>query len=57
MLPPAELLPPAEILRFSRAERLVHRTTAALVGICLLTAAILYLSALQTLVGRRALVE
>jgi formate dehydrogenase subunit gamma len=34
----------------------VHRTTAVLVGVCLLTAAVLYLEPLATLVGRRDLV-
>ncbi|MGB9375938.1 MAG: cytochrome b/b6 domain-containing protein [Mycobacteriales bacterium] len=49
---------PAEWLaRFSRAERWVHRWTAALMGVCLLTAAILYIGPLSILVGRRGLVE
>jgi formate dehydrogenase subunit gamma len=34
----------------------VHRATAVLVGVCLLTAAVLYLEPLATLVGRRGLV-
>jgi formate dehydrogenase subunit gamma len=34
----------------------VHRATAVLVGVCLATAAVLYLEPLATLVGRRALV-
>ncbi|GAA2332020.1 cytochrome b/b6 domain-containing protein [Streptomyces kunmingensis] len=42
--------------RFSRAERWAHRATAALMGVCVLTAAFLYLPALAELVGRRALV-
>ncbi len=46
----------AELLRFAPAARWVHRATAVLVGICLLTAAVLYLEPLATLVGRRALV-
>jgi formate dehydrogenase subunit gamma len=49
--------PPAELLRFTRGERWVHRTTAILMSICLLTAAILYIDALSQLVGNRALVE
>ncbi|MBX9395807.1 cytochrome b/b6 domain-containing protein [Streptomyces sp. TRM72054] len=42
--------------RFSRAERWVHRTSAALMGVCVLTAACLYVPELAQLVGRRALV-
>ncbi|MQS16953.1 formate dehydrogenase [Streptomyces kaniharaensis] len=48
---PSELL-----LRFTRAERWVHRTTAALMLICLATAACLYVPPLAELVGRRRLV-
>ncbi|MFJ9610598.1 cytochrome b/b6 domain-containing protein [Kitasatospora sp. NPDC101176] len=48
---PADLL-----LRFTRAERWVHRTTAALMLTCLATAACLYLAPLAELVGRRRLV-
>ncbi|MEU1403867.1 cytochrome b/b6 domain-containing protein [Streptomyces sp. NPDC005728] len=48
--------PSARIRRFSRAERWVHRTTAALMGVCVLTAACLYIPQLAVLVGRRALV-
>ena len=47
----------AAVLRFDRPERAVHWCTAALVGVCLLTAAALYLPAIATLVGRRALVK
>ena len=43
--------------RFDRPERAVHWCTAALVGVCLLTAAALYLPSVATLVGRRALVK
>ncbi|MFE9609218.1 cytochrome b/b6 domain-containing protein [Streptomyces sp. NPDC006012] len=42
--------------RFTAAERWVHRATAALMGLCVLTAACLYLPQLAVLVGRRALV-
>lgn len=49
--------PPAELLRFTRGERWVHRATAILMCICLLTAAILYIDALSQLIGNRALVE
>ncbi|MCD0486320.1 formate dehydrogenase [Streptacidiphilus sp. ASG 303] len=47
---------PGRILRFSRAERLVHRATGWLMLLCLLTAACLYLGPLAQLVGRRHLV-
>src|SRR5438270_10895968 len=52
MPPRADTLP-----RFSRAETLVHRSTAALVGVLTLTGAILYFEPLSLLVGRRLLVE
>lgn len=42
--------------RFTRAERWVHRWTALLMGVCLLTAAALYVGPLAVLVGRRQLV-
>ncbi|GGT17788.1 cytochrome b/b6 domain-containing protein [Streptomyces chromofuscus] len=45
-----------EVRRFSRAERWVHRTSAFLMGVCVLTAACLYVPELAELVGRRALV-
>ncbi|GAB2855942.1 hypothetical protein GCM10027074_23770 [Streptomyces deserti] len=48
--------PSVRVRRFSRAERWVHRTTAALMGVCVLTAACLYVPQLAQLVGRRALV-
>ncbi|MGI5374219.1 cytochrome b/b6 domain-containing protein [Streptomyces sp. CA-251387] len=44
------------VRRFSRAERWVHRTTAALMGVCVVTAACLYIPQLAELVGRRELV-
>ena len=43
--------------RFSRAERIVHRTTAALMITCILTAAVLYNGPLATRLGHRRLVE
>ncbi|MFR9800252.1 cytochrome b/b6 domain-containing protein [Streptomyces sp. MS06] len=46
----------ARLHRFTRAERWVHRTTAALMGVCVATAACLYVPQLAELVGRRALV-
>jgi formate dehydrogenase subunit gamma len=45
------------ILRFTWAERMVHRTTAGLMLVCLLTAAILYNGSLSIRVGHRHLVE
>ncbi|MFG2758127.1 cytochrome b/b6 domain-containing protein [Streptomyces wuyuanensis] len=52
--PPSE--PPYRARRFSTAERLVHRATAALMLLCVATAACLYVPGLAELVGRRALV-
>ncbi|MGW4908333.1 cytochrome b/b6 domain-containing protein [Streptomyces sp. NPDC004270] len=46
----------ARLHRFTPAERWIHRTTAALMGICVLTAACLYIPQLAILVGRRELV-
>ena len=46
----------AELARFSRAERWVHRLTALLMGACMLTAAALTIAPLSELVGRRALI-
>ncbi|MEU3726960.1 cytochrome b/b6 domain-containing protein [Streptomyces sp. NPDC031705] len=42
--------------RFGRAERWVHRATAALMGVCVISAGCLYLAPLAELVGRRHLV-
>lgn len=47
---------PSRVRRFSRAERLVHLFTATLTGVCLASAACLYLPPLAELVGRRHLV-
>ena len=44
------------VRRFTRGERWVHRTTGILVGVLLVTAAILYVAPLSQLVGRRDLV-
>ncbi len=43
--------------RFARAERLVHRTFAVLMVVCIVTAAILYNGALMMAVGHRHVVE
>ncbi|MGW2641535.1 cytochrome b/b6 domain-containing protein [Streptomyces sp. NPDC001348] len=48
--------PSARLHRFSPAERWVHRATAALMGVCVLTAACLYIPQFAVLVGRRELV-
>ncbi|MDO0916152.1 cytochrome b/b6 domain-containing protein [Streptomyces sp. DT2A-34] len=45
-----------DVRRFTRAERWMHRTTAALMGVCVVTAACLYVPQLAELVGRRELV-
>ncbi|WP_133913527.1 cytochrome b/b6 domain-containing protein [Streptomyces sp. NBC_00582] len=52
----AEAPPMTRIPRFTRAVRWVHRTTALLMGVCVLTAAFLYVPELAALVGRRELV-
>jgi formate dehydrogenase subunit gamma len=55
MRPPAELV--GQLRRFTTGERWVHRSTALLMGICLATAAILYIGPLSTAIGYRAVVE
>ncbi|PWI19543.1 formate dehydrogenase [Streptomyces sp. Act143] len=52
----ADAPPRTRIRRFGRPQRWVHRTTAALMGVCVATAACLYLPQLAELVGRRELV-
>jgi formate dehydrogenase subunit gamma len=49
--------PADELVRFDRTERNVHWWTAALVGTCLATAAVLSLPALAGVVGRRAVAK
>jgi formate dehydrogenase subunit gamma len=48
---------PASVSRFSRAERMVHRTTAILMTTCILTAAVLYNGSISVQVGHRHLIE
>ncbi|MET9881656.1 cytochrome b/b6 domain-containing protein [Streptomyces sp. NPDC006430] len=48
--------PAGRVPRFSRTERHVHRATAVLMGLCVSSAACLYLPPLAELVGRRHLV-
>jgi formate dehydrogenase subunit gamma len=43
--------------RFTLAERLVHKTFAALMGVCIITAAILYNGSIMMAVGHRHVVE
>ncbi|WP_375503093.1 cytochrome b/b6 domain-containing protein [uncultured Jatrophihabitans sp.] len=45
------------VSRFSRAERLVHRTTAVLMTVCIVTAAVLYNGSISVHVGYRHVVE
>jgi formate dehydrogenase subunit gamma len=49
--------PIRSLARFAPAERLVHRLVAVLMGICLVTAAILYNGSISLAVGHRHLVE
>ncbi|GAA2877906.1 cytochrome b/b6 domain-containing protein [Streptomyces mexicanus] len=57
MSPRPEISPDgAHLHRFSPAERWAHRATAALMGVCVLTAAFLYVPVLAELFGRRTLV-
>jgi formate dehydrogenase subunit gamma len=44
-------------MRFTAAERSIHHVTAALMLVCLVTAGMLYLPALSTVVGHRELVK
>ncbi|MFH0517121.1 cytochrome b/b6 domain-containing protein [Streptomyces sp. M41] len=48
--------PATRVHRFTPAARWVHRTTAALMGVCVVTAACLYVPQFAELVGRRELV-
>ncbi|MHC3474012.1 cytochrome b/b6 domain-containing protein [Streptomyces sp. 7R007] len=48
--------PSVEVRRFGPVQRWVHRTTAALMGVCVVTAACLYVPEFAELVGRRELV-
>jgi formate dehydrogenase subunit gamma len=57
MRPAVVATPAEELRRFSRAERVVHWTLAALMFVCIATAAILYNGSLGIAVGHRRLVE
>lgn len=52
----ADAPPQAHVRRFGRSQKWVHRVTAALMGVCVVTAACLYVPQLAELVGRRELV-
>lgn len=52
----ADAPPQAHVRRFGRSQKWVHRATAALMGVCVVTAACLYVPQLAELVGRRELV-
>jgi formate dehydrogenase subunit gamma len=54
--PPHDSQPPDQVPRFTLGERWVHRSIAVLMGVCLVTAAILYVGPLAVAVGRRHLV-
>ena len=49
--------PPDRIRRFTQGQRWIHGCLGALMGVCLVTAAMLYWGPLSALVGRRELVE
>ncbi|MEU4089927.1 cytochrome b/b6 domain-containing protein [Streptomyces aureus] len=53
---PAVAAHSSDVRRFTRAEHWVHRVTAALMGVCIATAACLYIPQFAELVGRRELV-
>lgn len=57
-MPPRADAPPAAttVRRFAPAQRRAHRATALLMGVCVATAACLYVPQLAQLAGRRALV-
>lgn len=48
---------PATLVRFTRAERGIHRLTAALMLVCIVTAAVLYNGSLAIHIGHRRVVE
>ncbi|MFJ6726727.1 cytochrome b/b6 domain-containing protein [Streptomyces sp. NPDC091281] len=54
--PTAPPVRPSEVRRFTPAERWVHRASAVLMGVCVVTAAALYVPEFAELVGRRELV-
>jgi len=49
--------PSATVVRFTRAERFVHRTTATLMIVCIVSAAVLYTGSLAVKIGHRLLIE
>jgi formate dehydrogenase subunit gamma len=57
MTRPADATVEPELVRFSRSARWVHGLVGVLMLVCILTAAVLYNSSLQILVGHRRAVE
>lgn len=57
MKPPRHSAGAGRVRRFSRAERVVHRTIAALTIVCILTAFILYNGSIEIRVGHRRVIE
>lgn len=55
--PPEPASAPDRLLRFDRAERWLHWANAALFGLLMATAAVLYIGQLSAIVGRRELVR
>ncbi len=53
-VPMAATTSPSELRRFTAGQRWLHRTLAALMGVLIVTAALLYVDPLSQLVGRRA---
>src|SRR5438445_12336112 len=49
--------PPEQLVRFTRSERLTHRTSAGLVLLLTATGLVLYVPSFALIVGRRPLVE
>ncbi|PZS18062.1 MAG: formate dehydrogenase [Pseudonocardiales bacterium] len=54
---PESAPPQATIARYTHAERIVHRLTAALMIVCILTAAVLYNGSLAIRIGHRRQIE
>jgi formate dehydrogenase subunit gamma len=54
---PPRPAPPGNLLRFDVAERALHWVNAAMFGVLIATAAVLYIGQLSALVGRRELVR
>jgi formate dehydrogenase subunit gamma len=57
MSPSSEAAAPVRLLRFTGGERLVHRTLGILMGVLIVTGALLYVPDLSGLVGNRPVVR